>query len=76
MATSNQLRKDDPLRARDAQTVISPGVRVGPANDDRIEREPAAVESAPSSYRYGMGLTALAALALIVAGVLVFFFKI
>lgn len=66
MPTATSQHRDDPLRARDAQTVISPGVAVGPANEeDQPEREPAAVEAAPKSYRYGIGLVALGLLAMI-----------
>jgi hypothetical protein len=65
MPTATSQHRDDPLRARDAQTVISPGVAVGPANEDQQEREPAAVEAAPKSYRYGIGLVALGLLAMI-----------
>jgi len=59
MATAKPIRKDDPLRARDAQTVISPGVAVGPADDDRLDREPPAMEAAPPSEKRKIGWLAL-----------------
>ena len=64
MTATKPLRNDEPLRARDAQTVISPGVNVSAANDD-VKR--VAVESAPSSRRYDVGLIALGLLAIVVA---------
>lgn len=70
MPTATTQHRDDPLRARDAQTVISPGIDAGPSSDDRLDPDPAAVKAAPKPSRYGIGLIVLGLLALI--GVAVF----
>lgn len=48
MPTANPKHADDTLRARDAQTVITPGIDAGPADGGRLEAEAAAKQSAPS----------------------------
>lgn len=62
MPVSSPKIAHDTLRARDAQTVITPGIDVGPADDAKLNQEAAArqaAEKAPAAQRWGFALIAL-----------------
>jgi len=73
MPVSSPKTAHDTLRARDAQTVITPGIDVGPADDAKLNQEATArqaAEKASSAQRWGF---ALVALGIVVLAALAFF---
>lgn len=68
MPISSPKIAHDTLRARDAQTVVSPGIDVGPADDARLNQEAAirhAAENAKTKRYGGLALVALGIVAVV-----------